>query len=302
MDFAVAHVAGIALSIVAAASFALYYLCVRLGTIRGHVYDVMLISLVTNVVMFVPLVAIVHGVPTVTLQSALAFVAAGVFGSLLGRLVIMYSVEAIGASRTSPIVAANVFVASLLAIVLFDEQFTVMHLVGVILIVGGVAVITYETSKGADPDASLREVGTSIILPILGAILLGFEPIFITLGLEGGSSVLPGVAIKALAATVGFVAYMVVTGTLRFDRLALDRTMSWYLGAGLTSGAGIVALFAALETAPVVIVIPIIQTSPLIVVILSMLFLPKRIEFVTPRLIAGAVVVVVGATLVSLFG
>lgn len=302
MDLPIDHLAGIGLAAVTALSFALYYLCVRLGTVRGHVYDIMLISLVVNVALYLPLVAIVHGIPTVTIESALAFAAAGLSGSLFARLVVMRSVEAIGASRTSPIVASNVFVASLLAIILFDEQLTGWHLVGIILIVGGIALITFETATGADPDASLRELGAPVVLPVLGAFLLGFEPIFITLGLEAGGGVLPGVAIKAIAATVGFILYLLLIDALRFERLGWNRPMAWSIGAGLTSGIGIITLFAALETAPVVLVIPLIQTSPLIVVVLSLAFLPRRLELITLRLIAGAAVVVVGVTLVSLAG
>lgn len=302
MDIGVAYVAGIALALLAALTFALYFLCVRIGTVDGSIHDIMLVSLVTNVVMFVPLVALVHGVPTVTLQSGLAFAAAGVSGSLLARLVGMKSVKAIGASRTSPIMASNVFVASLLAIALFGERLTGMHLVGIVLIVGGVAIITYETSRGADPDASLRELGAPVVLPIIAAVLLGFEPIFITLGLAGGTAILPGLAIKATAATVGFITYLWLIEELRLGAFTWGRNMPWYLGAGVTSGVGIAALFAALDIAPVVIVIPLIQTSPLIVVVLSLAFLPRRLELITPRLVVGAVVVVVGATLVSLFG
>lgn len=302
MDFGIANLAGVVLATITAFTFAVYYLCVRLGTDNGDVLDVMLISLVTNVVMFVPLVTIIHGIPEITTVSLLAFVAAGLTGSLFARLVIMQSVKTIGASRTSPIVASNVFVASMLAIILFDEQLTIMHIIGIVFIVGGVAAITYETAHSADPDASVREFGASIILPVLGAFLLGFEPIFVTIGLDAGAGVLPGVTIKAIAATIGFLGYMWLTGTLKPERFKWGPNMHWYLGAGVTSGIGIVTLFAALETAPVVIVIPLIQTSPLIVVVLSMLFLPKRLEKITLRLVLGAVVVVIGATLVSVFG
>lgn len=295
-------IVGIALASVAAFTFALYYLCVRLATDTGRVHDVMLISLVVNVILIVPLVGIFHGIPTVTTQSILAFIGAGIVGSLLARLVVIKSVEAIGASRTSPVVASNVFFASLLAIILFDEQLTAQHLVGIVLIVAGVAAITWETAHEDNPDASLRDLGPSMFLPVLGAILLGFEPILVTFGLEGGTAVLPGVAIKATAATLGFTLYLRYYGALDADMFNWSSNMKWYIGAGVTSATGIVALFAALQSSPVVLVIPLIQTSPLIVVVLSALFLPKRLERITWPLVAGAIVVVIGATLVSLYG
>ncbi len=295
-------IVGVTLATVAAFTFALYYLCVRLATDTGRVHDVMLISLVVNVILIVPLVAIFHGIPTVTVQSFLAFVGAGFVGSLMARLVVIKSVEAIGASRTSPIVASNVFFASLLAIILFDEQLTPQHLVGIVLIVVGVAAITWETAHEDQPGASIRDLGPSLFLPVLGAILLGFEPILVTLGLQGGTAILPGVAIKATAATLGFVLYLRYYDALDMEMFNWSGNMKWYIGAGVTSATGIVALFAALETSPVVLVIPLIQTSPLMVVVLSALFLPSRLERVTWPLVLGAIVVVIGATLVSLFG
>ena len=78
--------------------------------------------------------------------------------------------------------------------------------------------------------------------------------------------------------------------------------MRWYVAAGVTSAVGLLAYFAALETVPVVIAIPIIQTAPLLVIVLSIAFLPRQLERVTWRLVAAAVIVVVGATLVSLAG
>ena len=302
MVFAVDHVVGVALATITAAAFAVYYLCVRLGTDRGRVLDVMLVSLLTNVVLIVPLVGIVHGVPTITLQSFLAFVAAGLSGSLLARITLIKSVQTIGASRTSPIAASNVFFASLIAIILFDERLTALHVLGIVLVVAGVAVITWETSHDVDPGASLRERRSALILPIVGAILLGFEPIFITLGLSGGTAVLPGVAIKAVAATVGFVLYLKLRTGLPAELLRWSSHTKWYVGAGLTSTIGIVTFFAALEVAPVVLVVPLVQTSPLLVVVLSALLLPTHLERVTARLVAGALVVVAGAMLVSIFG
>lgn len=301
MSVAAANLAGIVLALLTATAFAVYYLCVRLGTDDGEVIDMMLISLITNVAIMIPLVAVVHGIPQITWISVLAFAAAGLTGSFLARLLIITSVEAIGASRTAPVVSSNVFFASLLAILLFGERLTLYHLIGIVLIVAGVAAITWETAQESDPTANLRELGPSLALPIIGAMVIGVEPIFITIGLDGGMGVLPGVAIKAIAATIGFLLYLRYYGALRSDILQVSHNTKWYVGAGVTSTIGIVAVFAALEVAPVVLVVPLVQISPLIVVVLSAIFLPRRLERVTWQLVAGAIVVVVGAILVSVF-
>lgn len=297
----IADAVGIALALTAAFMFAVYYLCVRLGTHSGRVHDVMLISLLTNVAIMLPLVAIVEGVPPITRQSLVGYVGAGVMGSLLARLTVIKSVQAIGASRTSPVVASNALIASMLAIVLFDERLTIVHLVGIVLIVVGVAAIAWETAHEDNPDVSVRELGVTLVLPVLGAVFLGFEPIFVSIGIDGGTPIFPGVAIKAGAATLGFVIYLRAYEALKSDMFRWGANTKWYLGAGVTSTIGIVSMFAALEVAPVVLVVPLIQSSPLIVVVLSALFLPKRLERMTWALVTGSVVVVIGVTLVSLF-
>jgi drug/metabolite transporter (DMT)-like permease len=50
------------------------------------------------------------------------------------------------------------------------------------------------------------------------------------------------------------------------------------------------------------VVVPILQAAPLLVVGLSVAFLPRRLERVTPRLVAAAAAVVVGTVVVSLSG
>lgn len=297
-----AHSLGIALSVVAALAFAGQYLCVRLGTDRGSVTDVMLLSLVCNVVLIGPAAAILHYPDyALTRLSVLSFVAAGLSGSLLARVCMFKSVQTIGASRTSPVVSANVFFATLLALAVLGETLTPTHLIGIVLIVCGVAVISWETATD-DPDRPLHEVGLSLLLPLAAAAFIGFEPIFVSMGLSEGTPLLPGFAIKAIVATLGFVGYLRLSGARPTASFRLSPELKWYLGAGITSTVGIGAYFAALEITPVVIVVPLLQTSPLLVVVLSAIFLPRRLERVTFRLLAAACVVVVGATVVSLSG
>ena len=81
----------------------------------------------------------------------------------------------------------------------------------------------------------------------------------------------------------------------------LDRPgLPYHVAAGLANTAGIGLYFAAHGVAPVSIVMPLLQSGPLFVLVLSALFLPHQLERITPRLVAAAVTVVVGAALVSL--
>jgi len=130
---------GVGLATAAAVAFVLQYLCVHLGTTEGSVSDVLFVSLVCNVVVIVPLGLVVTQM-RLTAVSVASFVIAGVVGSLAARVLEFKSVQAIGASRTSPVVAANVFFATVLVVVFLDETVTSRHLAGIVLVVAGVVV------------------------------------------------------------------------------------------------------------------------------------------------------------------
>jgi len=291
---------GAVLAAVAAAGFAFQFVFVRLGTEDGDVTDVVFVTLACNVLLIVPAAAVVSP-GWIGARSAVAFAAAGLSGSLFARLCMFAGIRRLGASRTSPIVASNVLFATLLAVVFLDESLVALHGAGILLVVAGVAYISYESAAG--PDGTVGDADrTAFLLPVLAALFIGVEPILIAVGFDGGSSVLPGLAISVTAAFVGFSAYLLVDGRLPAPTLVREPSFRWHLGAGAATTVAFLAYFAALETAPVVLAVPIVQTTPLLVVAISAVALPTRLERVTWRLVAAAAVVVVGATAVSLSG
>lgn len=296
------YFSGIAFSAFAAFLFAAQNVFVRVATDTGDVGDAVVVVMGTNALLVVPPAAVLY-YPTYDLSwlSAGAFIAAGLVGLTAGRICLYGGIKAIGASRTTPIVSASAVVSGVLAILILDESVTVRHGIGIGFIVVGIAIISWVTAVDSEPDVPLRETGRSLLLPLGAAFFIGVEPIFVRTGLDTGTPILVGLAVMMLTAFAGYIGY----------RRLRDRTittspwspqMRWYVAAGVTSAGGLIAYFAALGAAPVVIVTPIVQTAPLIVIALSIAFLPRRLERVTWRLIAAAVIVVVGATLVSLAG
>lgn len=290
---------GAGLATAAAVAFAIQYLCVRVGTTDGSVSDVMLVSLVCNVAVMVPLGLVLTPVQ-LTGTSVASFVAAGVVGSLFARVLEFKSVQTIGASRTSPVVAANVLFATVLAVVFLDETVSARHFAGIVLVVVGVVVLSWETSASDESILSLRDAGVALSLPLLAAVFIAIEPIAVNVGYREGTSALTGFAVKAVAGLLGFAGYRWLVGEEPVVTV-LDRPgVAYHVGAGLANTAGIGLYFAGLAVAPVSVVMPLLQSGPLFVLVLSALFLPRQLERITPRLIAAAVTVVLGATLVSL--
>ncbi|MFP8958376.1 EamA family transporter [Natrialbaceae archaeon A-CW3] len=292
---------GISLAVLAAFGFALQFIFVRLGTENGSVTDVVLVSLLCNTVIIVPAAVILSSTP-LSFQSAIAFAAAGICGSLLARIFMFTSVRRIGASRTSPIVSSNVMFATLFAFFFLDERLSVIHLLGILLLVGGIAYISYESSGGSQNGGLSQFLSAALVLPLLAALFIGLEPIFISLGFADEAPLLPGLAVNVSAALIGFTAYVAFRGELPTRELLHTTDLKWHVGAGLATTIALLAYFSALESAPVVLVVPVVQTSPLIVVALSAVILPSRLERVSWRLITAALIVVIGATVVSLHG
>lgn len=273
---------------------------IRLATRKGAVSDVLVVMLVVNIGLIVPL-AVVRSYPDygLTIRAVLAFVAAGLIGTVFGRLALFTGIQRVGASRAEPVKASNPLFAALVAVLVLGERMTTEHFLGVVLIVVGIAVVSWEQASGPETD----ELGSVVDLafPLLAALLFAVEPTVGKIGLNEGTPVFVGLAIKTVAATLGYVGYLRWHGSLPTLDDLLDDGVSWYVAAGLANTAFIVALYTSLSIAPVVLVAPLIQASPLFVVVLSYVFL-QDIERVTARLALGVTVVVTGGALVAVYG
>lgn len=297
-----AFLAGVTLAVLAAVLLAAQNVLIRVATDGGDTSDAVVVVMAVNFALVVPL-AVVRHYPDYGLSRAAlgSFAAAGVVGLVLGRICLFAGIRTIGASRTTPIVSASTLVAAGAAVLLFDESLTVPHLVGIALIVGGIAVISWVTAAGDRATASLRSVGVSLLFPVAAAVFIGVEPILVRIGLDSGTPILVGLAVMMTTAFGSYIGYRSLCGNA-FPTLARNPHARWYVGAGVASTIGLLTYFGALASAPVVIVVPITHTAPLIVIALSIVFLPNQLERITWPLIAAAIVVVLGASLVTLSG
>ncbi|WP_331235887.1 EamA family transporter [Natronorarus salvus] len=291
---------GVVLAVVAAICLAGQALTIRLATRRGRSNDVLLVVMLVNVVVFVPLAVVQPSNPNVTPVAVVAFVAAGIVGTILGRALFYAGIKSIGASRAEPIKASMPLHATVLAVLFLGEVVTGLQLAGVALIVVGIALVSWEGSN-ADRIAGDGVPWTGLALPLAAAFFFGLEPIFATVGLAEGTPVIVGLTIKTVSALAVFVLYLGWRGSLPTRSGLPTGDVRWYVAAGLASTGFLLAYYAALEVSRVSVVVPIMQTSPLIVVLVSAALL-HGVERVTPKLVAAAGIIVVGGILVTLFG
>jgi drug/metabolite transporter (DMT)-like permease len=289
---------GAGLAVAAALFLAIQVVCVRIGTDSGRSNDALIVVLLVNIALLVP-VALVVGYPDYTLppDALLSFAAAGLVGTMLGRAFEYAGIERIGASRSEPIKASQPLHAALLAVLILGETLTPVAGVGTVLVVVGIAIISWESRSADDGMGSIS--WSYLALPLASAFMYGIEPIFAKVGLATGTSPFVGLGIKTLTATVAFYAYLRYRGALPGRAALRSANTKWYLGAGVANSAFLLSYYAALSVAPVVLVQPVLQTSPLFVIVLSVIFL-QRLERVTPRIVLAAAVVALGAAVVSI--
>ncbi|WP_162524296.1 EamA family transporter [Halobellus captivus] len=290
---------GVFLAAFGACALAVQSLSVRYGTITSSASDALIVGLGINVLVLVP-AAFLLGSPieNLTLRSLAAFTAAGLLGTMVGRAMHFEGIKRIGSSRAEPIKASQPLHASLIAVVVLGEVVTGGHVLSMIAIVVGIAVITYEHGRSDDDTSDSGYIG--IAIPFVAAFFYGIEPTFAKLGLAEGTAVLTGLMIKTVSAGLGFLIYLWWTEGLPDPRTFERSEVPWLVAAGVANTLFLLGYYGALELEPVSLVVPLVQSSPLVVILLSVLLVSDDLERITPRLAAGALIAVAGAIGVTL--
>jgi uncharacterized membrane protein len=291
---------GVGLAVVGAVGAAGQAVAIRLAMRRGRMADVLLVNMGVTAVVLVALTAVFVPEPVVTPTSVAAFSASGLVSVLAGRAFLFLGIRQIGASRAEPIKASTPLYATAFAVVLLGERVTGPQVVGISLVVAGVAIVSLE---GMNADRLAGE-GVSVrgaSLPMAAALLFGLEPVFASIGFREGTAALLGGAIMTAFGSLALLSYLCVRRSVPRPGSLPPGEGRWYVLSGLASAVSILGYYGGLSVARVGVVVPIVQTSPLLVVAFSAVFL-RDLERITPRLVAGAVVIIGGAVLVSVTG
>lgn len=296
------YLLGVILSLGASFSIACHHLLIRLGTNNGSSYGAVIYVLVINVVILIPIVSVVY-YPNyeLSMQSWLSFIGAGIFGTLVGRVCLYSSIDQIGASRTVPIVASWALVSTILGVLLLDETLSLMHFAGVLLVIGGVATIAWETSHENPDNLPKRKLYHGLLLPFGAALALGVEPILASFGFAVGTPPLVGLTIRSVAALVGFCVFL-WWRDIKISRIIFKNDTRWLIAAGVFNTLFIFGYYSALEINPVSVVTPLIVTYTIFVVLLSFIFMPERLEKITWLLVLASILVMVGIIIISIYG
>lgn len=306
---------GALLAVLSAATFALNNASVRRGVLTGTVGQAMAITVPLGVPLFF-LAALVTGhlgaVMKFSPKALIALALAGILHFVWGRYCNYRATRAIGANLVAPIQQVHLIISLSLAIWLLGEQFTVLRIIGIALVLTGPSITMRERKRPVSdqkitaidaekPPGFAPQYAEGYTFALLSAIGYGLSPILVRVGLEGkglGVSLAGGlVAYIAAAAVMGLV--LLWPGNFR-NALAVDReSAKWFTLSGVVVFVSQMFLYMAMSIAPVTVVSPVTRLSLLFRLHFARWINPQHEVFGGP-VILGTVVSLAGAVALSL--
>lgn len=301
---------GALFAILSAASFALNNATLRRGVVSGTPVQAMAVSVPLGVVCFLPLTLLTGELFRLGQFSshAVAWMAGlGVLHFVIGRYCNFRASAVAGVNLTAPVVQLQVVVTMVLAVIVLREPCTLLQMIGGVLILAG-SLVTQRApartagsnTKPSGPLFAPRYLA-GYVFAALAALSYGTTPIMARFALEdtGPATGLLGGLIAYVAATA-VAALALLSPAVRSNIVALSRdNVRWFAMSGVFVAAAQGFFFAAVSLAPVMLVMPLLQTSLAFRILFSTWLSPHH-EVVGPLVMAGVVISVAGALLVSI--
>lgn len=213
---------------------------------------------------------------------------AGVFGGFIGLLVSLMAIKRVGVAMSSTVMSTQSLFSSLAAVLILGEIMTVPIFLGTVLIVLGVAVLSFQEEE------KRRWLRKTLLLPLIAAFLYAIVAIPTKIGVGLTNSPIFGVTIETTTALACLLPFFLITKS----KLTIDKeSLVQLILAGLCGTFGLLCLFYALNYGDVVVVVPLLGTSPFFALFLTYLFL-KRIERITLKIILATIIIVSGSILI----
>ncbi len=223
----------------------------------------------------------------------IAFAAAGVLHFLLGWTFLNLSQRRIGAARTSPLLTMAPVFALVVAAITLGQLPGALALAAIVPTVLG----AYLVAGGG------REARGADALPGLAcALMWAISPVFTLEGLEGLDSPLLGVTLGMVASVAAYGVFVVSRGTSLRGAAIAREAFAFKVLAGVLVALATWWRWLAIDGADVAVVLALALVSVPIVLVLSPLLVGRHLEQVTPKVWAGAALVVAGALILIATG
>lgn len=277
--------------LLASLCFAVASLLAQRGYHRGVAPWGAWITIAGNCVFLLAAHFVLHAETRLFAAENLTFVAVGLLVPGATRVLSFRGIRSMGSAITSTIINTTPMFSTLLAILLLGERPAPMVLAGVALTVCGLIAVSWVGRHEA-----FRKI--ELIYPFLCALIFSLKDVTVRWGLGGGGQPILAAGIAALTSTVEIY---LITRFVQAEKFALPPAdvVWWFVWSGIFTGGSFLFMYLALSMERVTIVAPLFNSYAIFVLLLTPL-MARQIERITPRKIAGAVLVVTGIFLVSL--
>ena len=222
------------------------------------------------------------------IEGLLWFISVGVFGTFVGRFLLMISIKLLGMARSTVMSQTIMIWSAVPAVVILGERMTFSIAAGTIAIMCGSILLVLDKGE-AKQKFPLRYY----LVPLLMTMLLSFAHMCVKQGLL----VIPSPAFGMLAASVTAIffttSFVFLIGGIKWKTLAKRPLLAITFGSFLNSTASI-SLWAAMKNGDLVRVVPLSRLSILLIIFFSWLFFRKQ-ELINTRIVFGGILAVAGA-------
>lgn len=227
------------------------------------------------------------------IDGAIRFALIGLVAPPVVRYLTYKGVDILGAARSDPVRSLTPFFAIAIAVTWGQETATLRTWGGTALILIGVILLSRLEAGKHD---SRKWKSTDLLFPLGAAALAGAVANWRKWAMPAIPSPILAATIAASSALLVFTFFLLLTGKWR--QLRWEKTAnSYFILSGVATGLTDVLDLVALSRGSVSLVSPLLATTPLLVILMSHLFL-KGIEKISARLVAVALIILVGIELI----
>lgn len=219
------------------------------------------------------------------------YMVTGAIAPLITQFLFYASMTRVGVARAASLRNTTPLFASVLAVIVLGEQWTLALALGTILIIAGATMLS-----ARDSAALLQFRKRDLLLPMMAAFLGGVaSPMR-----KFGFALLPSYPLAVCFTLTGSVAGLVIGLLVAKNYQTVEmrrRPIFWFSLSGVATGLGLSLYLLALNLGQVVLVDPLISTSPLFTLLLTRLFLRSH-ETVTSKVVVGAAAIFAGVIVI----
>jgi drug/metabolite transporter (DMT)-like permease len=285
---------GPTLAILSAAASGFAVVMVGRHSTESNAFNMSLIISTVGFTLLWPIALALTNFRTINWYGIALFAIGGILTPGLVRLLYYNGLKKLGTSINSTIFSIYPVYTAFLASLILSEILTPQNWIGVFSIAIGVVFVelTFQNANNGK-----KATSKNLIFPVIGGLALGISSILRKAALDLFNAPILGVAVAYTASFALYGAVLAGSKPMR-QELSLKRDLRLFWLAGVGQALSWIFSFYALSYENVSVITPLLSIEPLFVVLLAYLYLRGK-EHVSPKLVIGIILTVLGVILVT---